>query len=79
VPVVATPVTGIPELVEDEVTGLLVPEHDAEALAAALARILQDAQLAKRLATAARARIESGFDLTRNVASLRALFEQATR
>jgi glycosyltransferase involved in cell wall biosynthesis len=79
VPVVATPMTGIPELVEDEVTGLLVPEHDAEALAAALARILQDAQLAKRLATAARARIESGFDLTRNVASLRALFEQATR
>jgi glycosyltransferase involved in cell wall biosynthesis len=79
VPVVATPVTGIPELVEDEVTGLVVPEHDAEALAAALTRILDDAPLGKRLATAARARIENGFDLTKNVACLRALFEQATR
>ena len=78
VPVVATPVTGIPELVEDGVTGVLVPERDPEALAAALTRLLLDHELSKRLAAAARARVEQRFDLRRNVGELRRLFEEAT-
>lgn len=49
VPVVATRVGGIPELVEDEVTGLLVPAGDAPALASACARVLGDGVLARRL------------------------------
>ena len=75
VPVVATPVTGIPELVEDGVTGLLVPEHDPAALAAAIKRLLADEALAQRLAAAARRRVEKDFDLRRNVGLLRQLFE----
>ena len=77
VPVVATPVTGIPELVEHEVTGLLVPERDPAALAAAIRRLLTDDQLVQRLTAAARARVEDRFDLERNVAELRRLFEES--
>ena len=48
VPVVATRLSGIPELVEDGVTGLLVEPHDPEGLAAALERLLADDALAAR-------------------------------
>ena len=77
VPVVATPVTGIPELVEDGVTGLLVPERDPSALARAIERLLGNEYLAQRLAAAARRRIEESFDLQQNVAQLRRLFLEA--
>jgi glycosyltransferase involved in cell wall biosynthesis len=53
VPVVATPVGGIRETVVDGVTGLLVPPDDPEALAAAILRLLDDPELARRLAAAA--------------------------
>jgi glycosyltransferase involved in cell wall biosynthesis len=77
VPVVATPVTGIPELVEDGVTGLLVAERDPSALARAIERLLGNEYLARRLAAAARRRIEESFDLQQNVAQLRRLFLEA--
>jgi glycosyltransferase involved in cell wall biosynthesis len=77
VPVVATPVTGIPELVEDGRTGLIVPERDAAALAAAIRRLIEEPETARRLAAAGRARVEQNFDLRANVRELRALFEGA--
>ena len=55
-PVVATRVAGIPEVVTDEVTGLLVPPGDATALGAALARLAGDAALRTTLGQAARDR-----------------------
>jgi colanic acid/amylovoran biosynthesis glycosyltransferase len=75
VPVVATPVTGIPELVEDDRTGLIVPERDPAALAAAVRRLLEDTDAARRLAEAGRERVERDFDLHVNVGRLRTLFE----
>jgi colanic acid/amylovoran biosynthesis glycosyltransferase len=63
VPVVSTRLSGIPELVRDGVTGLLVEPHDAPALAAALERLLADEDLAQSLATAARALVERSFSL----------------
>lgn len=53
---VATRVGGIPDLVEDGVTGLLVPPDDEPALAAALRRLLDDRELATRLGRGALAR-----------------------
>jgi glycosyltransferase involved in cell wall biosynthesis len=61
-PCVSTPVTGIPEAVRTGRTGLLVPERDPDALAEAIARLLDDADLRVRLATAARAHVEACFD-----------------
>lgn len=49
-PVVATSVGGVPELVEDEESALLVPARDTRAMAGAIARVLIDGELARRLA-----------------------------
>jgi glycosyltransferase involved in cell wall biosynthesis len=63
VPVVASRVGGIPEQVEDGVTGLLVEPGDPEALAAALGRLAADPALRRRLGVAGRRRAEKAFDL----------------
>jgi glycosyltransferase involved in cell wall biosynthesis len=63
VPVVTTSVSGIPELV-DEHSGIVVPPGDTTALARAITTLLDDTELARRLATNARARVEADFDLT---------------
>jgi colanic acid/amylovoran biosynthesis glycosyltransferase len=77
VPVVATDVTGIPELVQDDRTGLLVPQRDPDAIARAIERLLDDRAEAAALAHAARATVEAEFDLRRNVGRLRSLLEEA--
>jgi glycosyltransferase involved in cell wall biosynthesis len=76
-PCVATDVTGIPEALEDGVTGLLVRQHDAGALAGACARLLTDAALRARLAAAARTRVERRFSSEVNTRRLRALWGAA--
>jgi glycosyltransferase involved in cell wall biosynthesis len=58
VPLVATAVGGLPEIVTDGQTGLLVPPRDANALAAATESVLTDRQLGRRLANAAATRLE---------------------
>ena len=69
-PAVASDLSGIPELVEDGVTGLLVPPGDPEALAAALARVAGDPALARRLGEAGRRRVAEGFSLETTVGEL---------
>ena len=73
-PCISTRVTGIPELVEDETTGLLLPPGEPRALADALLRILESPELGRTLALTARRRIEADFDIHRNAAHLRRLF-----
>ncbi len=77
VPVVATAVNGLRELVIDGESGLVVPERDPAALAQALERALGDRRLAERLATRGRQLVEQRYSLTRSVADLRALFPEA--
>ena len=78
-PCVSTDVTGIPEVVRDGETGLIVPQHDPEALAAALERLLTNPALRVQLATQARHLIEAEFDIRRNAARRRVLFQAADR
>ncbi len=66
-PIVATRVGGTPEVVEDEVNGLLVPPCDAPALATAIGRLLMDPALGERLGKAGRARMVDSFSVPRMV------------
>jgi glycosyltransferase involved in cell wall biosynthesis len=77
-PVVATAVSGIPELVTDGVNGLLVEPEAPEQLADALVRLHEDTALAQRLRGAARETIDERFDGDRLARELAALFEEAT-
>lgn len=70
VPLIASRIGGIPELVDDGETGLLVPPGDAGALQQALTRLLDDAALRKRLATAALKKAHAEFGIERVVADL---------
>lgn len=74
VPVISTRVSGIPEAIEDGVTGYLTEPGDAGALADRIALILADVALADRLARAGRLRVEEEFDLRKNTGALRKLF-----
>lgn len=75
VPVVASNVGGIPEAVQDAGTGSLVRPGDAEALAAALDRILDDSGLASRLGEAGRQRVRKVFDAAEGWRRLAALHD----
>jgi glycosyltransferase involved in cell wall biosynthesis len=79
VPVVASAVGGIPEVVRHEVTGLLVPPADVDALAAALSRVLQDREGARERAGAGRRLVEERFSHTASIARLLAVYEDLTR
>lgn len=70
VPVVSTPVSGIPELITPEVNALLVAPRDSAALAAAIARLLTEPRLCCRLALAGRQTVLARFDMARNVTRL---------
>ena len=70
-PCVSTAVTGIPEVLHHEETGLLVEEHSAKSVAAAIERIVGDKGYADTLAKNARQLIEEHFDADKNAAIIR--------
>jgi glycosyltransferase involved in cell wall biosynthesis len=73
-PVVGTRVGGTPELVEDGVTGTLVPPRDSAALADAMLRYLNDSSLMDAHGRAARARVSARFDVVATVRAYEALY-----
>lgn len=77
-PVVASSVGGLPDIVEDGVTGLLVPPGDAKALAEALASLLGDPRKAEALGRAGRARWENEFGLTTFYEETQRVYDEAT-
>lgn len=76
IPVLATRIMGIPELIEDGKSGLLVPPADPAALADALERLLTDAELRRALGPEGRRRVLEDFDLATNGARLAAVFRR---
>lgn len=78
-PVVATKVGGLPEVVADGVTGILVPRGDANALADAVTQLLGDADLRRRMGQAGQARVRSDFTIDRIVDRTLAVYEAVAR
>ncbi|MGC4050525.1 MAG: glycosyltransferase family 4 protein [Paludibaculum sp.] len=78
VPVVASRVGGLPEIVRHEETGLLV-ENTVEAITGAVHRILEDDGLARRLAAAGRALVESRFTMERMAADTLAVYRKVLK
>ena len=73
-PIVATVGGGVPEIVVDEETGLLVPAADVGAMAAALRRLLGDAALRARFGAAGERRVRSHFSLASYVPGVEAVY-----
>lgn len=76
-PVISTRVSGIPELVESGVTGILVDPNDRVGLSKAIANIYRDRDAADLMAKRGRARVETEFDLRQNAAAQLAMFQDA--
>jgi glycosyltransferase involved in cell wall biosynthesis len=76
-PIVATRVGGLPQAIEDGVTGRLVPEKDAGALAAAISGLLGDRARARALGEAARRRVVRDYGWAAVAARFEAAYDRA--
>lgn len=75
-PVVATAGGGVPEIVIDGITGLLVPMGDAEAMAAAICRLLEDPTTAQRMGQLGRQRVLQQFTIGQTASKIEALYDE---
>ncbi|MGH7801651.1 MAG: glycosyltransferase family 4 protein [Thermodesulfobacteriota bacterium] len=73
-PVISTNVTGIPEIVEDGLSGILVHPHDENALAEALIKLIKDSDLRVKLGENARKKVEERFDISKDIVKYIGLF-----
>ena len=78
-PVVATAVEGVPELVENGKTGILVPPNQPQALAHAIAELLSDPQKSRQLGEAARRKVEGSFEAKHMLNDLERLYNIALK
>jgi glycosyltransferase involved in cell wall biosynthesis len=78
-PVVASNVGGIPEMIADGVTGLLVEPHDADGLARAITRLLTDHPLADTLARQAHDMVHDRFSIEYMVEAVQRIYEEGAR
>ena len=75
IPVIITPMGGIPEIVRDGETGLLIPPRDPQALTEAVERLRQDEALRLRLIEQGRAHVEAEYDARKNTERLLSLMK----
>jgi len=78
-PVVSSRLSGIPELIEDGVAGLLFPPEDSAAAADALEQLAGDPELRGQMGRAARMTVEKSFDLTKNAQTLAERIQSSLR
>jgi glycosyltransferase involved in cell wall biosynthesis len=73
-PAITTPVSGIPEVIQDRYNGLLSPERDSQAFASAIATVLDDTALKEQLRSNALSTVVDRFDSKKNIKLLASLF-----
>jgi L-malate glycosyltransferase len=78
-PAVATRVDGIREVIDDEVTGLLVPPEDSDQLAIAVITLLKDRERAREMGRRAREHVVDRFDINPAVRKVENLYDEAVR
>jgi len=78
-PSIATNVGGMPEVVEDGKTGLIVPPYDSKAIGKAVFRLASDSALAKKMGSAARLRIKNNFSISAMLNKFDSLFNEEER
>jgi len=74
-PVVATATGGVLDVIEHDLTGLLVPPQDSSAIARAVLSLLLDRNKAKRIGRAARQRVEEKFTLTHHIVAVQSVYD----
>jgi lipopolysaccharide heptosyltransferase II len=79
VPVVATEVGGVIDIIENRVNGMLVPPQDPQEMSSAIIELLKDRELARRVSLKARERIEEKFSLIRMVNETISVYEEAVK
>ncbi len=77
IPVVSSAISGIPELVEDQISGLLIEPNKPQELSQSLSRLLDDEPLRHRLGNAGCQRVNNEFAVEPNIEILKALFNQS--
>lgn len=78
IPCIASWINGIPELIQDNLNGLLIPPGDIEALANTLERVILDVKLRKQIGQAARQQILEKYSLEKNTQRLADIFKENT-
>lgn len=73
-PVISTNISAIPELIEDKITGILVPEKNEIAIANAILTLYKDSNLYKNITENARKKIKKVFDIEKTIGRLEILF-----
>jgi glycosyltransferase involved in cell wall biosynthesis len=75
-PVIVANVGGLPEVVEDEVTGFVVPPQDAEATASALEKLVLNKSLRQEMGNAGRQRVQRLYDWKNNVQQMLSIYHE---
>jgi glycosyltransferase involved in cell wall biosynthesis len=75
-PVIASSISGIPELVQHEVSGILVDAAHPERVAQAITRLVRDPALRERMGRAGQQKVRQAYDVRRNIASLISLLDK---
>ena len=79
VPVIATKVGAVPEIVENEVDGILVPPYDAERIAEAILRLSRDQNFARRIAINARKKVEEKYSLEKCASQIEGVYAETMK
>ena len=78
-PVIASDVGGLREVVEDERTGIIVPPENSKKIAQAISRLAESAELRSQMGAAARARVVENYSMEKMAARTLALYRECVR